>query len=375
MRFAALKWVGEDTLSEYRGELNDVLTAGPMSGDLFAAYLAALEKLDGAADPGQKERSSEQYVAQTLADPRAGRGAAHRRMRVLRPDHPMLTINFLRVAVASDDIEFQREAIRSLAASPLVERIALLAEIACDPKRPAALRADATVGLPAEQADLLIELAGSDQPLVRREAVRSLAGGTLDDRQRASLQSIAHDDPQVQQLIARVLDPQFAANRPAADDLDAWVGLLEGPANADEGQRIFHSRIVGCARCHTFDGSGGRIGPDLSAVGRCLDRRRLIDSILRPSKEIAPQYVTWTIETSDGQLLSGLLVGEAADGTQTFVDFRGEIFSMPAHSVETRTLQSRSLMPDGLERLLTVEEFRDLLAYLKPADPPAAAKP
>ncbi len=95
---------------------------------------------------------------------------------------------------------------------------------------------------------------------------------------------------------------------------------------------------------------------------------------MRPSKEIAPQYVTWAIETTDGQLLSGLLLGESADGAQKFVDFRGESFSLPPHSIESRTLQSRSLMPDGLERLLTVDEFRDLLAYLKPVDRPAAAQ-
>ena len=157
-----------------------------------------------------------------------------------------------------------------------------------------------------------------------------LAGAVLDARQRTSLESITHGDPQQEQLIARVLDPQFAANRPISDDLDAWVQLLDGPANADEGQRIFHSRVAGCARCHTFDGRGGRIGPDLSAVGRALDRRRLIDSILRPSKEIAPQFVTWAIETTGGQLLSGLLVGESADGVQKYVDFRGESFALPA---------------------------------------------
>jgi hypothetical protein len=32
-------------------------------------------------------------------------------------------------------------------------------------------------------------------------------------------------------------------------------------------------------------------------------------------------------------------------------------------------------MPDGLERLLTVEEFRDLLAYLKPAERQTETKP
>ncbi len=117
-------------------------------------------------------------------------------------------------------------------------------------------------------------------------------------------------------------------------------------------------------------------GSDLNCLrsARRIDRRRLIDSILRPSKEIAPQYVTWSIETTDGKVLSGLLLGELPDGTQTLVDSRGEKFSIPAEAIAQRALQSRSLMPDGLQLVLTVEEFRDLLAYLKPTDPAKTAE-
>ncbi|HEX4146374.1 MAG TPA: PVC-type heme-binding CxxCH protein [Pirellulales bacterium] len=377
VRFAALQWVGEDKLSDYRGELTKALTAGPMSGDLFAAYLAALENLDAAEPrkPGDKDRNPEQYVAQTLADEHAPTDARRWALRVLRADHPLLTLDFLRRMLDADDVEMQREAIRTLAASPHAGRIALLAEIARDPKRPPSLRAEATAGVPAEERDLLLELAASDCPPVEHEAMRGLAGATLDSRQRAALEKTASGDPQRQQLIARVLDPRPASDRPAADDVDAWVGLLAGPADADEGGRVFNSRVAGCSRCHTLDGRGGQIGPDLSLVGRALERRRLIESILRPSKEIAPQYVAWNIETSDGQLLSGLLLGQLADGVQTYVDLKGTKFSLPAGSIEHRTAQPRSAMPDGLERTLTVQEFRDLLAFLKPAGSPTDAKP
>ncbi|HEY1785661.1 MAG TPA: PVC-type heme-binding CxxCH protein [Pirellulales bacterium] len=381
VRFAALQWIGEDKLLDYRDGLPKALSAGPMSGELFAAYLAALENLDAAGrpagqkpNPAEKERNPEQYVAQTLADAQAPSEARRWALRVLRPDHPMLTVDFLRGLLDSDDVQLRREAVRTLAASPHDWRVAPLAEIARDTKRAVALRADATAGLPPQETDLLVELVASDSPPIEHEALRSLVGATLDAGQRSSLQRAAHD-PAVEQLVARVLDPQLAVNRPAADDVDAWVGLLAGPADADEGQRVFNSRVGGCARCHTMDGRGGQIGPDLSLVGRALERRRLIESILRPSKEIAPQFVSWTVETKDGQTLSGLLVGEAGDGVQTYVDVQGTKFSLLADAIEARSPQSRSLMPDGLERALTVQELRDLLAYLKPADSPSETKP
>ncbi|HTU25649.1 MAG TPA: PVC-type heme-binding CxxCH protein, partial [Pirellulales bacterium] len=66
VRFAALQWIGEDRLSEYRDALPKILSAGPMSGELFAAYLAALEKLDTPPVPADQtvippplERNSE----------------------------------------------------------------------------------------------------------------------------------------------------------------------------------------------------------------------------------------------------------------------------------------------------------------------------
>ena len=55
VRFAALQWIGEDNLGEYRSDLAKVLTAGPMSGDLFAAYLAALEKLGESRRPAKED--------------------------------------------------------------------------------------------------------------------------------------------------------------------------------------------------------------------------------------------------------------------------------------------------------------------------------
>src|SRR5438105_5555176 len=40
---------------------------------------------------------------------------------------------------------------------------------------------------------------------------------------------------------------------------------------------------VACGRCHTTDGKGRKVGPDLSAIGDKFGRSDLIDSILNPS--------------------------------------------------------------------------------------------
>src|SRR6202020_1337114 len=100
-----------------------------------------------------------------------------------------------------------------------------------------------------------------------------------------------------------------STGQPAAADLAAWLGLLEGPADPAAGERgFFHSKGPGCFRCHQVNGRGGRVGPDLSSLAAGMDRRRLVESILSPSKEIAPQFVAWSVARTDGTVFTGILL-------------------------------------------------------------------
>src|SRR5207248_690740 len=84
------------------------------------------------------------------------------------------------------------------------------------------------------------------------------------------------------------------------------------PAHRREaGRRLFfHPNGPGCSKCHTVNGRGGRVGPDLSRIVESMNRIQLIQSILEPSAEIAPQFVSWAFETVDGKLHTGMLVHE-----------------------------------------------------------------
>src|SRR5262249_53554841 len=50
-----------------------------------------------------------------------------------------------------------------------------------------------------------------------------------------------------------------------------------------------------CLKCHTIQGTGGNVGPDLSTIGTKASRENLFESILFPSKAIADQYLTWVV--------------------------------------------------------------------------------
>jgi putative heme-binding domain-containing protein len=112
------------------------------------------------------------------------------------------------------------------------------------------------------------------------------------------------------------------------------------------------------------DGRGGRTGPDLSTTGAALNHERLVESIVDPNKEVAPQFTAWTVALKDGRVVTGTLLQESEDGL-TFGDAEGKLVTVKPSEVEERRPQRTSVMPEGLLRQMTAQEFRDLVAYLR----------
>ena len=155
---------------------------------------------------------------------------------------------------------------------------------------------------------------------------------------------------------------QSTAAKPSSDA--DWRKALSTPGNVVSGKRLFYDASVGCAQCHRVEDHGGQLGPDLSVIGRTANRERIIDSILDPSKEIAPQFVQHTVATKGGDAYSGILLGQQADGTYTLLMNDGRGVVVPGALVASHETSKVSLMPDELEQGLTVEEFRDLVAFM-----------
>jgi putative heme-binding domain-containing protein len=96
----------------------------------------------------------------------------------------------------------------------------------------------------------------------------------------------------------------------------------------------------------------------------------LVEDILNPSKEVAPDFLNYMLVTTQGQLLTGLLAGETAttvklrraEGLEDVV-LRNEITELRA--------SGKSLMPDGLEQSLGLQDMADLLKFLRQSVVPA----
>lgn len=127
-----------------------------------------------------------------------------------------------------------------------------------------------------------------------------------------------------------------------------------------------------CIKCHTVDGSSGRAGPDLFAIGDKFPRRDLVRSILDPSAEIAVGYATTTVETKSGELHDGV-VKRATDSWVELMAADGKPQRVATADIATQRTSAISLMPEGLHAALSVEEFSDLIEYLASLQQPQNA--
>jgi len=382
VRRAAMQWVGEDKLSDYTAQL-DAAAQKEMPRELFEAFIAAKALLAGTGD---KAQTAEDFIAMTLADikqPHALRALALKNMRV---DHPALAVPKLKEFMAAGDPALRAEAIRALAMHSHPDAQVELRALAADKTLAPELRADVIAGLSRSAATsdetrtLLLGLL-SEGPAVQREALRSLRGALTKPEYEAAVRAMPGTGDlnmdQKAELAEQVLFAfkasgaktdtlnlfQMLIKRPATEA--EWTDWLKTPGDVAAGRRIFyHPRGAQCFICHRIDGRGGNVGPELSTIARATVREKIVQSVLEPSREIAPQFIAWTITQKNGSSVTGVIQDEDIHGAVTVCDAQGKVTKIPLANIERRVAQKTSLMPDNLVESLTKQELRDLIAFL-----------
>ena len=165
--------------------------------------------------------------------------------------------------------------------------------------------------------------------------------------------------PGLERLLKRVQgDP--AKERERLAELEPL--LRDG--NAERGRQIFLGMKASCSVCHVAQGSGGKIGPDLSKIGAVRSGRDLLEAVVFPSASFARGYEPYVVETRDGKVHGGILGRETADALYLVTAERAEI-RVPRSAIDAIIPGRVSIMPQGLDTQLSPNELRDLLAYLQ----------
>jgi len=182
-----------------------------------------------------------------------------------------------------------------------------------------------------------------------------IPAGAIDAGQRRQLAQ--HPDPAVRRR-AESLFGTVAGDR--AKVYDAYRDVVSLAADPARGRAVFRRE---CAQCHRLDQEGHAVGPDLFGI-RNQPKESILLHILVPDHEITAGFAAYTVATRDGRVLTGLIASETPSSI-TLSQPLGREDTIPRDEIDQLSAGKQSLMPQGLERSISRQEFADLLAYLK----------
>jgi len=172
-------------------------------------------------------------------------------------------------------------------------------------------------------------------------------------------QLLRYPDEGIRQRVQKLLGTAGSSDRQkVVRELSPQVLALTG--DAVRGQKVYAAH---CASCHRLHGQGVDVGPNLATVtGR--SKEALLVDILDPSRAADPAYLAYVVETRNGLVFNGIVVTETAssitlrraDARQNTI-LRRDIADIRSTGV--------SIMPDGLEKVITEQELADLLELLR----------
>ncbi|MCA9265899.1 MAG: c-type cytochrome [Planctomycetales bacterium] len=165
--------------------------------------------------------------------------------------------------------------------------------------------------------------------------------------------------PTIREQAAKFLTlPATAGGEP----LPAVSELVHLHGDRIRGRELFFGKAT-CGKCHQVGAEGKQVGPHLTEIGSKLSREALIVSILEPSAAVSFGYEMHVLLTAEGEQLSGIVVSQTDTGV-TLRDAEGIDRTIVQDDIDELHKLPKSIMPDGLERNLTVDEFVNLVEFL-----------
>ncbi|MCF7788108.1 MAG: c-type cytochrome [Prosthecobacter sp.] len=148
---------------------------------------------------------------------------------------------------------------------------------------------------------------------------------------------------------------------PSREEVTAkFKPAIAAQGDAKKGQLQYMARCVACHRAGTM---GLQVGPDLITV-KTKGREALLTAILEPHKEIASQYIAYTVNARDGQTLAGIITNDTAS-SMTLKMMGGLEKTLQRSEIKGSSSTGQSLMPEGLETGMSVSDMADLLSFIE----------
>src|SRR6185369_6325920 len=136
--------------------------------------------------------------------------------------------------------------------------------------------------------------------------------------------------------------------------LDELLPLTKKTGDAKAGKLVFTKT---CAKCHQHSGEGTKVGPDLTGMA-VHPKAELLTHIIDPSRSVEGNFRVYTIATSDGLVMNGLLASESKTAIE-IIDTEGKKQTILREDIE-KLIQSTKSLPIPLAKAATIISTRGM---------------
>jgi putative membrane-bound dehydrogenase-like protein len=178
-----------------------------------------------------------------------------------------------------------------------------------------------------------------------------------------------HPDEAIRKRAQVLLAGQAAPARQKV--VEEFRAALDLKSDFVRGKAVFRKT---CATCHRLENEGIEVGPDLLSALRNKTPETLLIDILDPSREVDPRYVNYIVDTKAGRRFTGMIAVETPSSITLRRAEKAEDTILRAQ-IDTVQATNKSLMPDEMEKLLTMQDVADVIAYLQSVAAPKSEPP
>jgi putative heme-binding domain-containing protein len=159
------------------------------------------------------------------------------------------------------------------------------------------------------------------------------------------------------------VQPEGPGRRWTLEEAEPLVANLVG-RDLVKGKAMYAATL--CQSCHTMQGEGGAIGPDLSQLGTRFSAKDILVATIDPNATISDQYQSTVLELKAGGSILGRITNE--DAKNYYISQNpfapNDIKTVSKSTVALKKNGDVSIMMPGLINRLNEEELKDLMAYL-----------
>ncbi|MCF6313772.1 MAG: c-type cytochrome [Verrucomicrobiales bacterium] len=166
-----------------------------------------------------------------------------------------------------------------------------------------------------------------------------------------------HRDARVKELAATVFPVEKKESR--ASVVARYQKALTLKGDAKKGQAKYEAV---CISCHRYGDKGFVLGPDVVTFV-AAGKDSILGNLFDPNKEVAPQFQAYAFTLKGGEVVVGMIANESSTEVTIRQPF-GIEKKVVRKDIEGMKGIGMSLMPEGLEGALSVQDVADLLEFL-----------